>query len=92
MRGNRAPTLLVHGSANVAYLNKFYFTFLCKISALRERVSAQGKGGGGTLSFSSYVNSGPSIYHSPKKISGISSTPKIFEILATQKIIPHSVP
>ena len=34
---------------------------------------------------------GSSIYCSPLKISGISSTPKIFEILATQKI-SHSVP
>ena len=47
---NRAPTLLVHGNANLAYLNKSYFTFLCKISALRERISGGGGGGGGVLS------------------------------------------
>ena len=31
---------------------------------------------GGTLIFTAYVGSGPSIYCSPQKISGISSTPK----------------
>ena len=42
---------------------------------------------GGTLVFSSYVGSGPASTVHPKKISGISSTPKIFEILATPKNI-----
>ena len=53
----------------------------------------RGGGGGGVLSFfTSYVGSGPaSIVHS-QKISGISSTSKIFEILATPKNSPHSVP
>ena len=41
-------------------------------------------GGGMVLSFpSSYLGSGPVSTVHPQKISGISSTPKIFEILAT---------
>ena len=48
--------------------------------------------GGGVLSSFSYFffirRLGPSIYRSPKKISGVSSTPKKFEILATKKIFP----
>ena len=48
--------------------------------------------GGGVLSSFSYFffirRLGPSIYRSPKKISGVSSTPKTFEILATKKIFP----
>ena len=40
--------------------------------------------GGGTLIYSSYVDSGPASTVHPKKISGISSTPqKILEIIAT---------
>ena len=46
-----------------------------------------GRGGGGTLIFFSYVGSGPASTFHPKK-SGISSTQKIFEILAAQKISP----
>ena len=46
-------------------------------------------GGGGTLVISSYVGSGPTSTVHPKNISGISSTPKIFELLATQKNIPN---
>ena len=46
-------------------------------------------GWGGTLNFSALCRLGPSIYPSPQKISGISSTKKtIFIILATQKISP----
>ena len=45
-------------------------------------------GGGGVLIFFSYVGSGPASTVHPKKISGIPSTPKLFEILATQKISP----
>ena len=59
--------------------------------------------GGGVPHFSSYVGSVPaSTVHPPppthtkkkkeKKISGISSTPKIFAIIAIQKNIPRSVP
>ena len=51
-----------------------------------------GGGGGGTLSFSSYVGSGTASTLRPKKISGISSPPKIFEILTTPPKYPHSVP
>ena len=47
-------------------------------------------GGGGTLTFSSYVGLGPASTVCCQKISGISSTPKIFEIFATQKYF-HSV-
>ena len=47
---------------------------------------------GGTLIFYSYVGSGPASTIHPKIVSGITSTPKIFEILATPKNIPHSVP
>ena len=47
----------------------------------------RGGGGGGALNFSSYVGSGPaSTLHSPKK-QEFQETPKIFEILATHKII-----
>ena len=52
-----------------------------------------GGGGGegdGTLTFSSYVGLGPASTVCCKKISGISSTPKIFEIFASQKY-SHSV-
>ena len=45
-------------------------------------------GGGGTLIFSAYVGSGPASTNYPLKISGISSTPKIFEILATPQKNP----
>ena len=52
-----------------------------------------GGGGGGTLIFFLYVGLGLASTIHPQKISGISSTPKkIFEILATPKNIPHSVP
>ena len=44
-----------------------------------------GGGGGGTLTFSSYVGLGPASTVCRQNISGISSTPKIFEIFATQK-------
>ena len=44
------------------------------------------------LIFSVYVGSGPSIYRSSQKVSGISGTPKMFEILGTPKNNPHSVP
>ena len=44
--------------------------------------------GGGVLNFFRIRRLGPSIYRSPPKISGISSTPKIFEILATPKNNP----
>ena len=48
--------------------------------------------GGWVLSlFSSYVGSGPASTVYPPKISGISSTLKIIEILANSKNIPHSV-
>ena len=47
-----------------------------------------GGGGGGTQIFSIYVSSDPASTVHPKKKSGISRTPKIFEILATQKNIP----
>ena len=48
---------------------------------------------GGTLIFSAYVGSDPASALHPKKVSGISSTQKkIFEILATQKNNPNSVP
>ena len=46
--------------------------------------------GGGTLTFSSCVGLGPASIVCRTKISGISSTPKIFEIFATQKY-SHSV-
>ena len=48
----------------------------------------QGGGGGGYSNFFRIRRLGPSIYRSPKKISGISSTPKFFEILAPPKNIP----
>ena len=49
----------------------------------------QGGGGGGTVFFSVYVGSDPASTVHPKKISGISRTPKkIFEFLATQKKTP----
>ena len=55
-------------------------------------VMQQSWGGGGVLSSFSYFffirRLGPSIYRSPKKISGVSSTPKKLEILATKKIFP----
>ena len=48
---------------------------------------------GGTPNFSSYEGSGPASTVHPQNISGSSNTPKkIFEILATPKNIPHSVP
>ena len=44
---------------------------------------------GGTLNFSTYVGSGPSIYPSPpKNIRNFKHPQKILEILATQKISP----
>ena len=46
------------------------------------------EGGGGTLIIFFIRRLGPSIYRSPQKISGISSTPKIFEILANKKTLP----
>ena len=71
------------------------FSFLC-------HKSPPGGGGGGTLIFSSYVGSDPASTVHPKKISGISSTPKKYqEFQAPQKNIwnfsnpqkyPNSVP
>ena len=54
----------------------------------------QGGGGAeGTLIFSSNVGSGPaSTVHPPKKYQEFQAPQKIFEILATQKITPYSVP
>ena len=49
-------------------------------------------GGGGSLIFSSYVDSGPASTIHPKKYPEFQVHKKKFEILATQKIIPHSVP
>ena len=69
----------MHGNANVAYLNKSYFTFICKISDLRERVSARGGGGGGgggNLIFSSYVDSGPASTIQPKKYQAFQAPSK----------------
>ena len=45
----------------------------------------------GDSRFSSYIGSGPASTVHPPKISGISSTPKKFEILATTKN-SHYVP
>ena len=55
-------------------------------------VMRQSQGGGGALIFFFIRRLRASIYHSPKKKSGISSTTKIFEIFAIPKNIPHSVP
>ena len=47
------------------------------------------RGGGGTLIFSAYVGSDPaSTVHPPKNIRNFKHPKKIFEILATPKIIP----
>ena len=56
-------------------------------------VDSQGRsspgGGGGTLSFSSYIGLDPVSAVYPHKISGISGISKIiFEIIATPKNIP----
>ena len=51
-------------------------------------VMRQSWGGGGNSHFFLIRSIGPSIYRSPKKISGVSSTPKKFEILAAKKIFP----
>ena len=57
------------------------------------RQSQGGGGGGGEYSHFFFIGRlESSIYRLPQKISGISSTPKIFEIIAAQKNIPHSVP
>ena len=48
------------------------------------------KGGGGTLNFSTYVDPASTLH--PQKYQGFQAPPKIFESLATQKNIPHSVP
>ena len=60
-----------------------FFVVASKVVATR---GGGGGGGGGTLIFSSYVGSGPA-----STVSEISSTPKIFEILATPQNITHSV-
>ena len=57
------------------------------VSVKQTQWLAQKGGGGGTLIFFCIRRLGPSIYPSPPKITGISSTQKTFEILATQKII-----
>ena len=54
---------------------------------MRRSAGDGGGGDGGTLIFSTYVGSDPASTVHPQKISGISSTPKIFEILATPKNI-----
>ena len=46
----------------------------------------------GTLIFSSYVGSGPESTIHPQKYQEFQAPQLIFEILATPKIIPHSVP
>ena len=52
-----------------------------------------GPGGGGTLMFSSLVGSGPaSTVHPQKNIWNFKHPKKTFEILATPKNIPYSVP
>ena len=48
-----------------------------------KQLSYPGGGGGGALIFSAYVGSDPPSAKHPKKI---------FEILATQKNVPNSVP
>ena len=44
--------------------------------ALPQGGGGGGGGGGGSLIFSTYVDSDPASTFNPKKISGISSTPK----------------
>ena len=68
--------------------NKYGVTPVYEAALKGETESSQG----GTLIFSSYVGTGPISTVHTKRMSGISSTPKIIEILATQKNIPHSVP
>ena len=47
-----------------------------QVSILEAKGGGGGGGGGGYSHFSSYVGSGPASSVHPKKISGISSTPK----------------
>ena len=66
----------------------------CKISALREKVSGGG-GGGGVGVLSSFLHTQTRARHltfTPKNIRNFKHPKKFFEILATQKIIPYSVP
>ena len=50
------------------------------------------QGGGGYSNFSAYVGSGPASTIHTKKYQVFQAPQKIFEFLATQKNIPHSVP
>ena len=63
----------------------FFYIFSVGLIPLGE-----GGGGGGTLIFPSYVDSGPASTVHLKHISG-KALQKIFEILATPKYIPKSV-
>ena len=54
-------------------------------------MTAMANSQGGTLIFSSYVGSGPASTVR-KKNQEFQAPQKIFENLATQKYIPHSVP
>ena len=47
---------------------------------------------GGTLIFSAYVGSDPASTVHPKKYQEFQAPKKIFEILATKKKYPNSVP
>ena len=79
--------------------DKLKFKWQFSESHLTMKVSNASKTPGGTLIFFSYVGLGPpSGLHKKKKkkkkknIRYFKHPKKIFEILATQKIIPHSVP
>ena len=63
------------------------------IEILGQRIEYKNpRGGGGTLIFASYVGSGPASFLRLKNIRNFKHPKQIFEILATPKNIPHSVP
>ena len=75
------------------------YEFLIILYVYTFSLTGGGVGGrGDTLNFSAYVGSGPaSTLHPPpqkkkKNIRNFKHPKKIFEILATQKKYPHSVP
>ena len=73
-----------HSHNIYCYLSIFLFLYWLSIMP---------PGGEGTLIFSTYVGSGPaSTVHPPKNIRNFKHPQKIFEILATPKNIPNSVP
>ena len=92
MHQNIAVCLLASQSINQSASQPEQPSFFVKAYTCYIKEVACPRAGGIPLISSSYVWSGPASTVHPKKYQEFQVAPKIFEILATPKIIPHYVP